>query len=349
MEYDRDAWFCQAALRGRAVDLDAIHDAAQEQRRQRHQGETPEAIQDLLVRRGVLSREQVEALLARFRRGDPPRIRGRVIGGYRVLRRVGRGGMGSVYEAQELESGERVAMKIIARKVCDDPVFTERFLREARIALTLFHENIVAGREIGVESGRYYFVMEFVDGRSLGEVLRGGNLPEARSVGIALQVALALEYASGRKLVHRDIKPDNILVGGADRVKLCDLGLARPIGGEGGITTSGVTVGTPKYMSPEQVRGERSIDVRSDIYSLGITLWHMLVGEPPFNDESPLVVAAQHLNDEVPPPRTRNPAISPSLDHLVTRMTRIERPARYQTPAELIRDLRVLHRLLARG
>jgi len=236
-------------------------------------------IGELLFERGYLTEVQVHLVL-RVQDGAKARME---IGGFEILDKLGRGGMSSVYKARDLVTGRLVALKIMPPKAAEDLAMLERFRRESRTAVLLDHPNIVKGITAGEDGGFFYFAMEFVRGRSLMRVLRSsGPLAERRAVTIARQVADALDHASGMGVLHRDIKPDNILVHPDDFVKVTDFGLSRFISGEDTmLTLPGTAVGTPYYMSPEQARGETDLDVRSDLYALGATLYEMLTGDPP--------------------------------------------------------------------
>jgi serine/threonine-protein kinase len=181
--------------------------------------------------------------------------------------------------------------------------------------------------------------MEYVPGRNAAHLLAGGPIEEHRAVGIAIQIARALDHAHRNEIVHRDIKPANILVTEGGVAKLGDLGLAKHMEGDASQTEEGTPMGTPFYVSPEQARGERRIDIRSDIYSLGATLYHMVTGRVPYPGPNPAVVMTRHLNDPLEPADQVNPRVSRGLSQILDRMLAKEREARYQSPAELIADL----------
>jgi serine/threonine-protein kinase len=219
---------------------------------------------------------------------------GKTLKDYYVLRRLGQGAMAEVYLAQQLSLGRQVALKVLNAELARDPVYVERFHQEARAAAALVHAGIVqifevGEAEAGPEARVHYIAQEYVPGRNLGEVIRSrGRLEPALALDILRQVTAALAKASSEGIVHRDIKPENIMLARSGEVKVADFGLARvegdhPAGGVRGVnlTQIGVTMGTPLYMSPEQIEG-RPLDSRSDIYSLGVTAYHMLTGRPPF-------------------------------------------------------------------
>jgi len=199
------------------------------------------------------------------------------IGGFEVLSRVGRGGMGTVYKARQVSMNRIVALKILPPSRAKNATYVQRFLREARSAAQLSHTNIVQAIDVGNADGYYYFAMEFVDGETVQALLeREGVLDERHALTIATAVAHALDHAHRHGIVHRDVKPGNIMIDLHGAVKLADLGLARSVEPIDTVTVDGVGVGTPHYIAPEQARGETDVDCRADIYSLGATLYHLL-------------------------------------------------------------------------
>lgn len=263
---------------------------------------------------------------------------------YRIDAKIGAGGMGTVYRATRLLIGDSVAVKILHSEQVSDPNAAERFRREAQAAARLKHANAVAIYDFGVsEDGRIYLVMELVEGRSLRSILDADgplNLPEA--VEIMRQICAALDEAHRQGIVHRDIKPDNIVVcdsPSGQRVKVLDFGIAklRDVAASA-LTQTGNVMGTPYYMSPEQCLGEE-IDGRSDIYSLGIVLYEILTGVVPFKSPSVTAVIVQHVNQAPPPLRSLNPAIPSPVEAVVLRALEKKREARQQTAASLAREL----------
>src|SRR5437870_1167278 len=201
-----------------------------------------------------------------------------------ILGLVGQGGMGTVYRARQRQLDRLVALKILPAEVSQDPAFAERFMREARALARLSHPNIVAVHDFGQADGFYYFLMEFIDGATLRQVLAEGKLAPREALAIVPQVCEGLQYAHDQGVVHRDIKPENILLDKMGRVKIADFGLARLVGtdtGSGRLTQSREVMGTPHYMAPEQVEKPQSVDHRADIYSLGVVFYEMLTGELP--------------------------------------------------------------------
>ena len=208
------------------------------------------------------------------------------IPGYESLGRIGQGAMGVVFKARQVSVDRLVAIKVLRDEAARDREYIERFRREARVAAKLSHNNIVGVIDAGEADGRHYFVMEYVEGTTVQDELdRGKAYDEKAALGIALAVARALEHAHERGLIHRDIKPANILLTRDGNIKLADLGLARMAADVQG--TAGVAAGTPYYISPEQARGQADVDIRTDIYSLGATLYHMVTGRVPYSGATP--------------------------------------------------------------
>ncbi|MBX9789780.1 MAG: protein kinase [Pirellulales bacterium] len=262
---------------------------------------------------------------------------------FRLEEFVGGGGMGAVFRAVDTRLDRQVAVKVLSREQAADEETVRRFHNEAQSAARLDHENIARVFYVGEDRGWHFIAFEFIEGRNVRDlVLERGPLPVADAISYILQVAEALAHASGRDVVHRDIKPSNILITNEGRAKLVDMGLARLHQVErssGDLTASGVTLGTFDYISPEQARDPRSADVRSDIYSLGCTLYFMLCGRPPFPDGTVLQKLLQHQGDAAPDLCQLNPAVAPELSTLVARMMAKDPSQRPQTPHELVAQL----------
>ena len=268
---------------------------------------------------------------------------GQTFAGYEIVAKLGEGGMGAVYKARQPILNRFVALKTMAANLGGDKDFVARFQREAASAATLNHPNIVGVHTAGEADGIHYIVMEFVEGESARKRLdREGKLPPAEALAITLYVAQALQYAwNAARLIHRDIKPDNIFLSKKGEVKLGDLGLAKSVGAAETteLTQSGMAMGSPHYISPEQAKGIRDIDFRTDIYSLGCTLYHMLTGQTPYSGDSSMVVMMKHVND--PPPAifkvwARCPMPLGLLVGKMLAKKRNERPSSYE---QLIGDL----------
>ena len=286
---------------------------------------------------GSSARERIEASLAAAppAQGVAELVPGDIVGGYRVRAVAGRGGMGVVYRADDLALGRQVALKVIAPQLAGDPRFRERFARETRIAAGLEHPHVVPVYGAGEEAGQLFIAMRFVDGTDLQGLLREGALAPERAVGIVAQVAQALDAAHARGLVHRDVKPSNVLVanlGATEQAYLTDFGLTRDAAAGDGLTAAGEWVGTLAYVAPEQIRGE-PVDARADIYALGAVLYQSLTGQVPFPVESELEALAAHLDE--PPPRPSEGGAPRALDAVVERAMSKDPSRRFRSAGDL--------------
>ncbi|HET7856389.1 MAG TPA: Stk1 family PASTA domain-containing Ser/Thr kinase [Gaiellaceae bacterium] len=258
-------------------------------------------------------------------------------GRYRVMRKLGSGGMADVYLAEDEELGRRVAIKILNDRHANDEQFVERFRREAKNAAGLSHPNIVSIYDRGEAEGTYYIAMEFLDGRSLKELLIArGPMAIDDAVAYTRQILNALRFAHKKGVVHRDIKPHNVMADPDGRLKVTDFGIARA--GASQMTEAGAIVGTAQYLSPEQARGA-PVDQRSDLYAVGVVLYEMLTGEVPFTGETPVEIAMKHLSDPPRPPSTIRPDVSPDLDMIVLRALAKNPDDRFQSAEEMDAEL----------
>jgi hypothetical protein len=271
-----------------------------------------------------------------------PRVAKELVGllsGYEIVERLGQGGMGTVYKARDTIMNRWVAVKLLAPFLASDVEYVKRFFTEARNAQKLRHPNIVEAYDAGVAGDHKFFIMEFVNGPSLESVLqKKGTLPEKTALEIVRQVSEALDYAWQRRIIHRDVKPQNIMLTHDRRVKLCDMGLSKDVTSDMSLTMTGSVNCSPPYASPEQAQGLKDMDCRSDVYSLGVTLFQMTCGELPFKGNSPGQFLIQHVTEAPPNPLSRNPKMSATTAKLILRMmakAADDRP----TPNELARGL----------
>lgn len=269
------------------------------------------SIAEVLQEKGVITEAQLEDLRREERKAEGKEQ----IAGYRLDQKLGEGAMGSVYKARQLSLDRDVAIKVLAPHLSEDESYVKRFFTEAKAVARLNHTNIISGIDVGEAGGVKYLVMEYADGQTVASLLeRGGSMDEERVLNIGLMMARALDHAHRNNLVHRDVKPDNVIITKEGVAKLCDLGLAKMETHEGDEPTR---MGTAAYISPEQARGEHDITERADLYSLGCTLFHMLTGKEPFEGPDAGTVLGMHLTDPAPSVRTIDGTISERTDLLV--------------------------------
>src|ERR1700683_5314809 len=258
---------------------------------------------------------------------------------YELDHLIARGGMAEVYRARDRLLDRPVALKILFPELSIDRTFVERFKREAQAAANLSHPNIVPVYDWGEDAGTYFIVMEFIDGRPLSAVLRDvGPLPPEQAADIGVHVAGALAFAHRHGVIHRDIKPGNVLITNDNQVKVTDFGIARAMNTEESLTQTGAVMGTATYFSPEQAEGI-GVDARSDIYSLGVVLFEMATGRPPFLGDTPVAVASKHVRDYPPAHRELNPSIPPTFEAIILKSMAKDPAHRYATAEELREDL----------
>ncbi len=261
---------------------------------------------------------------------------GSILGGFKIERELGRGGMGVVYKGHELSLNRKVALKVLSQALCRDEEFIKRFKREAQVIAALNHPNIVNILSYGEEQGSYYFAMEYIAGKDLGQILKEKrSIPLDETLSIAAQVASALAEAGPRGVVHRDLKPSNIMIDDVGRAKVTDFGVAHFEGSDAKLTRTGLFLGTPEYASPEQATG-RTLDVRSDIYALGAVLYRMLSGKPPITGESPLAVVTKIATEPVTPIGQINTALPKPVCDLIDKMMAKDPDERFQTPKDVL-------------
>ena len=304
------------------------------------------SLPDTMIGKGYLSRESADGLVSELKaKTEAPESAGgngggkATIPGYELLGKIGRGGMGVVYKARQVAMDRMVAIKVLRPSFGRNKVFLERFFREARVAAKLNHTNVVGAIDAGSAAGYHYFVMEYIDGPTVSEMLQNGPMDEIDALRVTHGVAFALAHAQKFGLIHRDIKPENVMLTSEGIVKLADLGLAKSSTVDMTVTADGSKLGTPYYMSPEQARGASDLDFRSDIYSLGATLFHMVTGRRPFDGDTPAVVVSKRLTQPTPNPQDFRPGISAGLSKLIRRMMNKDPARRYDSVDELIADI----------
>ncbi len=298
------------------------------------------SLAQVLVHKEFVTKRQI----ARLREAIEAERSGASITGYRILGKLGAGAMATVYKAKQISLDRMVAIKKLPKKFSQNPQFIERFFAEGRAAASLNHPNIVQAFDVGNEGDMYFFVMEYVEGRSIHEdIVTHKRFKEADAIDIAIQVAEALEHAHQRGLIHRDVKPKNIMITKEGVVKLADMGLARAMSDvETAEAEAGRAFGTPYYISPEQIRGEKDIGPPADIYSLGVTLYHMVTGSVPFEGKNPSSVMHKHLKNELIPPDHVNPKLGAGISEVIEMMMAKKVKDRYQNCTDLLIDLRAI-------
>jgi serine/threonine-protein kinase len=299
----------------------------------------PVALQDLMIELGCVTKGQAERLRIGI---TEAKAAAHQIPGYKILGKIGAGAMAIVYKARQLSLDRVVAIKVLPKRFSENPEYVERFYKEGQAAAKLNHNNIVQAIDVGEAGGYHYFVMEYVEGKTLYDELSAGKaFSESEALDIAIQVANALDHAHARGLIHRDVKPKNIMLTPSGMVKLADMGLARETADlEAARSEAGRAYGTPYYISPEQIRGEIDIDGRADIYGLGATLYHMVTGRVPFMADDPADVMRKHLKEPLTPPDHINTTLSTGISEVVEVMMAKRRGNRYGGTGELLADLK---------
>lgn len=294
----------------------------------------------IMVKTGVITASQLKRLVNPSPEDSlAPSVQ--QIPGFKIMQKIGAGAMASVYKARQLSLDRIVAIKILPKRLSEDAEFVDRFYKEGQAAARMNHNNIVQAIDVGEYGGYHYFVMEFVDGDTVYDhLVKNKTYSEPEALNIILQIARALEHAHKRGLIHRDVKPKNIMITKDGTAKLADMGLARQADDVAAAEAEkGRAFGTPYYISPEQIRGVMDVDFRADIYSLGGTLYHMLTGRVPFEGPTPTAIMQKHLKQPLVPPDHINKTLSTGLAEVVERMLAKNRENRYGSTTDLIVDL----------
>ncbi len=313
-------------------------------REQQKQSSDPNqrSLADILIEHQFITVNQAKRI-----RSQIDERKGSQIPGYQLISKLGKGAMATVYKARQLSLDRIVAVKVLPKRSSDNVEFVERFYKEGKAAARLSHNNIVQAIDVGSSpDGYHYFVMEYVEGKTLYDIMQpppvgeGQAFGEADALDIIVQMADALAHAHQRSLIHRDVKPKNILLTPEGVAKLTDLGLARATDDkEAAETEAGKAYGTPYYISPEQIRGDVDIDHRADIYSLGATMYHLVTGRPPFDGETPSAVMHKHLKQPLVPADHVNTNLSAGIGEIIDYAMAKDREERYHTMEDMLEDL----------
>lgn len=324
------------------IEIDFCHE-------QQKQSSDPNqrSLADLLVEHQFITVNQAKRI-----RSQIEERRNSQIPGYQLISKLGKGAMATVYKARQNSLDRIVAVKVLPKKSSENPEFVDRFYKEGKAAARLSHNNIVQAIDVGATpDGYHYFVMEYVEGKTLYDVMQpppvgdGKHFEEADALDIMIQITEALVHSHERNLIHRDIKPKNILLTPLGIAKLTDLGLARSTDDkEAAESEAGKAYGTPYYISPEQVRGDVDIDFRADIYSLGATMYHLVTGVPPFDGETPSAVMHKHLKTPLTPADHVNTALSAGVGEIIDVAMAKNRDERYRSTQDMLDDLRIVRR-----
>jgi serine/threonine-protein kinase len=301
----------------------------------------PLMLQDLMVELGYVTASQAERLKTSIKES---KVAAQQIPGYKIIGKVGAGAMAVVYKAKQISLNRTVAIKVLPRRFSENPEYVQRFYKEGQAAGKLNHPNIVQAIDVGEAGGYHYFVMEFVEGKTIADDINAGKVSgEREAVEIIIQVCHALQHAHAHGLVHRDVKPKNIMINAQGVVKLADMGLARETTDiEAAQSEEGKAYGTPYYIAPEQIRGKIDIDGRADIYGLGATFYNMVTGRVPFTGDDSAEIMKKHLKEKLIPPDHINTSLSAGVSEVIEIMMAKHREDRYSNVDELLTDLEAL-------
>jgi serine/threonine protein kinase len=301
----------------------------------------PLLLQDLMIQLGYLTAGQAERLKASVKESKAAATQ---IPGFKILGKLGAGAMAVVYKGKQLSLNRSVAIKVLPRRFTENPEYVQRFYKEGQAAGKLNHPNIVQAIDVGEAGGYHYFVMEYVEGKTIADDISNGHIfGEQEAIEIIIQVCHALQHAHAHGLVHRDVKPKNIMINTQGVVKLADMGLARETTDiEAAQSEEGKAYGTPYYIAPEQIRGKIDIDGRADIYGLGATFYHMVTGKVPFTGADSSEIMKRHLREKLVPPDHINTSLSAGVSEVIEIMMAKRREDRYKNVEELLTDLEAL-------
>ncbi len=319
--------------------VDELFSVLAERRKDSSDGIT---FEDLAVERGLMTSQQASAVALAYQRlvKDAEKQKWS-IPGYEIFAKIGEGGLGVVFKARQISMNRIVALKILHKRWLNDEEFKQRFLIEARLVGKLSHQNLIKVFDVGKHDWKYYFSMEFIEGETLEELIeREGPIDSLKAVDVTIQILRAIKYLSRYDIVHCDIKPSNVLLTKDEVAKLGDFGFVKS-NLEIAETEEGSVLGTPDYISPEQAMGNKNVDFRADIYSLGVTLYHMVAKKPPY-EGSVSSVMRKHIKGELPSPKVHNPNLPDSIVRIIERMCAKEPNDRYQTCDELFEDLELV-------
>ncbi len=317
-------------------------------REQQKQSSDPNqrSLADLLVENAFITVNQAKRIKSQLE----DRKNTSQIPGYQLIGKIGKGAMATVYKARQLSLDRVVAIKVLPKRMSENKEFVDRFYYEGRAAAKLSHNNIVQAIDVAsTPDGFHYFVMEYIEGLTLYDLMQpppageGRTFSEAEALDIIIQITDALAHAHSRGLIHRDVKPKNIILTPENMAKLTDLGLARAVDDkEIAESEAGKAYGTPYYISPEQIRGDVDIDYRADIYSLGATMYHLVTGRPPFEADTPSAVMHKHLKQPLKPADHVNTALSPGVGEIIEVAMAKNREERYARTEDMLEDLRAI-------
>ncbi len=335
-ETSQDTLFGRTALEQKLCTDDELQHCRDELKNR--MASNPATLEEILVEYGYVTKTQADRVHGGI---EETKDAASQIPGYKVLGKLGSGAMAAVYKAKQLSLDRTVAIKVLPRRFTERSDYVSRFYKEGKIAAKMNHNNIVQAIDVGEAGGLYYFVMEYVEGKTLYDDLSKGKIfDETEAMDVIIQLAHALAHAHDHGMIHRDVKPKNIMINTEGVVKLADMGLARETSDiKAALNEKGKAFGTPYYIAPEQIRGEVNIDGRADIYALGATLFHMVAGRVPFEASTPSEVMRKHLKEPLTPPDHINTSLSAGIAEVIEVMMAKKKQDRYNNVEELLLDL----------